>query len=211
MFPVPMPDSLPFHPLCQKEDCQKKVKIGVACVGSCELAPFAPPSLPVAVPASSEAPIAPPASMMPRRINARSKGQRGEREVIDLLQERVNHIRSIYSLEPVLLQRNTLQAHVGGEDIHGLAPFSVEVKFQESEYQTAWWDQCIRQAGTALTPILFYRRSRMPWTVKLRAYLNTPGDRDQVCMDVVTTLPYFMVWFEEAYDEACVNEMQRLK
>lgn len=211
MFPVPI-----AHPLCQSGGCQRLSHGFPQCSGSCQLNDYAaalpspaPPlaSLPVAAPVA----LAPPAAMMPRRINARSKGQRGEREVIDLLQERVNHIRSIYALEPVLLQRNTLQAHVGGEDIHGLAPFSVEVKFQESEYQAAWWDQCIRQAGDTLTPILFYRRSRMPWTVKLRAYLNTPGDRDQVCMDIVTTLPYFMAWFEEAYDEACVNELQRLK
>lgn len=165
--------------------------------------PLPPPLPPVAVNA--------PLSVMTRRINSRAKGQRGEREVIDLLQDKVAEIRSKYALPPIVLQRNALQAHLGGNDIHGLEPFSVEVKFQESEYQAAWWEQCVKQAGELLTPVLFYRRSRMPWLVKLRVYVNTPGDRDQIRMDIVTSLSDFMFWFDDAYDESCVNELQRLK
>lgn len=139
-------------------------------------------------------------------INARDKGQRGEREVIDLLQVIVDMTRKKHLLPALVLQRNTLQAHLGGCDLHGLTGFSVEVKFQEAEYSNLWWLQCLKQAKDGQVPILFYRRSRVPWTVKMRIYAQTPLQRDQIQMDVTIGFGDFMQWFQDAYDEACAAE-----
>ncbi len=163
-----------------------------------QIPPLPPRPVPVVVAA---APVA-------RRINVRQKGQRGEREIIDLLQIVVNTTRAKYKLAPVLLQRNTLQAHVGGCDVHGLAGFSIEVKFQECDFNPAWWRQCLKQAGPTNVPILFWRGSRQPWKVVMRVFVNTPKDRDQIQMDVAISYGEFNEWFLEAYDEACVNELQ---
>lgn len=163
--------------------------------------------IPIAMPVPGVMPQPQPRS----RINVRQKGQRGEREVVSLLQGVVSTIRARYSLAPLTLQRNALQAHLGGADLHGLDEFAIEVKFQENTNVPAWWRQTIAQAGGTRVPILFYRGSRQPWTVMMQCYMNTPKDRDQVEMTVTTTLEDFMSWFEEAYDESCVTELQNLK
>lgn len=152
-----------------------------------------------------------------KRINVRSKGQRGEREVVKLLQDVVDRVRARYKAEPLVLQRNALQAHLGGCDLHGLEGFAVEVKFVEVESVGQWWRQAVRQAE-ALTkpnhvahiPILFYRASRRPWAVKFRAYVQTPRDRDLVELDVETDLQDFLDWFENAYDEVMAEWEQTL-
>lgn len=142
------------------------------------------------------------------KINVRAKGQRGEREVVKLLQAVVDVVRRRKSLPPIVLQRNTLQAHLGGEDLMGLDGFAVEVKFQENENVPAWWRQAISQAvkrsqvtGQPHVPILFWRASRSKWSVRFRAYVNTPGDRDQIEMDLETSVEEFIEWFGNAYDE----------
>lgn len=136
------------------------------------------------------------------KINARSKGQRGEREVISLLQPVVNRVAAAHSLTPPVLQRNALQAHLGGNDIHGLDWISFEVKYCENEQLGPWWNQTLRQAAkNEAVPVLFYRCNNAPFKVMFRAYLNTPKDRDQIEMDVVTTVEDFLSWFENALDE----------
>jgi hypothetical protein len=184
---------------------------------------FAPPPPPPSVAARIPAPTPAPPPLPPsaqaqeenpqkRRINVRSKGQRGEREVVKLLQTVVDKVRAKYHLEPLVLQRNSLQAHLGGADLHGLDGFSVEVKFVEKEALPQWWRQTVRQAEDKdAVPILFYRGSHMPWSVKFRAFVNTPLDRDQIEMDLTTELEDFLAWFEEAYDEAMCDKSQRLK
>jgi len=147
-----------------------------------------------------------------KRINVRAKGQRGEREVIDILQTYVDDVRLRYRLQPVVLQRNTLQAHLGGCDIHGLPGFAFEVKFQENVQVSQWWLQTVRQATNLnAIPVLLYRAVRQPWIVKFRVFANTPLDRDQIELDVTVTLEDFLTWFVEAYDEACVSELQTLQ
>jgi hypothetical protein len=146
------------------------------------------------------------------RINVRQKGQRGEREVVKLLQDVVDRVRARYAAEPIVLQRNALQAHLGGADLHGLDGFSVEVKFCEQENLGSWWRQTIRQAEKMDgVPVLFYRATRQPWSVKFRAYVQTPLDRELVEMDVETTLEDFLDWFEFAYDERMVHEQHKLQ
>lgn len=160
---------------------------------------------------------APPFVPPKQRINVRDKGQRGEREVIGHLQSVVNRVRLAHSVEPLVLQRNALQAHLGGADLHGLDGYSVEVKFVEQETVATWWKQTLRQAAAAskpnrhpVVPILFYRASRCPWTVMFRAYVQTPRDTQLVEMDMEVSLDFFLQWFEEAYTESVVEELQSL-
>jgi hypothetical protein len=168
--------------------------------------PLPPPVLPVVSGNTGAAVV----GIQKPPINARNKGQRGEREVIGLLQAQVNAIRYRYGLQQLTLQRNTLQAHQGGTDIHGVPGFAFEVKFQENQNVPAWWRQTLAQAERlGGVPVLFYRATRQPWTVMMRAYVNTPKDRDQIEIDVTITFDDFMSWFREAYDEACVDELQR--
>ena len=79
---------------------------------------------------------------------ARSKGQRGEREIVALLQAVVNEVYTAYNrkvistteselvqyrtLEVPLLQRNTIQSDRGGYDIVGLDWLAPEVKVPEA-------------------------------------------------------------------------------
>ena len=85
------------------------------------------------------------------------------------------------------------------------------MKFQEHQNVPAWWRQTLKQAGGVAVPVLFYRASRQPLTVMMEAFVNTPKDRDQIQMTVTTTLDDWMSWFRDAYDEACVEELQTLK
>lgn len=136
------------------------------------------------------------------KINPRSKGQRGEREVISILQPVVDRVCRSKSLTPPLLQRNALQAHLGGNDIHGLDWISIEVKYCENEQIGPWWKQACRQAGKSKSiPVLFYRCNNAPFKVMLRVFVNTPSDRDQIEMDVTTSVEDFLSWFENAMDE----------
>lgn len=166
-----------------------------------------PPPPPQPVPVTSTAPVKQTPS--PKRINVRQKGQRGEREVVHLLQEIVNKVhrdRGTMSEAPTI-QRNALQAHLGGEDLTGLEGFSVEVKFQECEFNPAWWRQCLSQAeASGGVPILFWRASKQKWKVRMRVYVNTPGDRDQIEMDCDVTVDDFVEWFGNAYAEQVDNE-----
>src|SRR6476620_2386756 len=89
-------------------------------------APLPPPP----APKPAAAPIVIVAASQPKRINVRNKGQRGEREVVGLLQAIVDKVRRERNLLPIVIQRNQMQSHSGGEDLAGLDGFAVEVKFQ---------------------------------------------------------------------------------
>lgn len=131
-------------------------------------------------------------------INARSKGQRGEREVIDLLQPHVNEVSQYNQLEPPLLQRNTLQSHQGGFDIVGLPGFALEVKRVETEQpgQVAkWWEQAKRQAGSDLEPVLFYRVNKKPWKVRVFSRLDL-GDGRKYKIPSDIKVEHFIFWMK---------------
>lgn len=95
------------------------------------------------------------------------KGKRGEREIIKLLQPIVEEECSLIKKESTLLQRNLLQSDIGGADLHGLDWLSIEVKFQETLQLKQWWEQTLRQTKSHQIPVLFYRKSRTPWRVRL--------------------------------------------
>lgn len=120
----------------------------------------------------------------------RNKGKSGERQVIALLQPVVNEVYVAHGLKPPLLERNLLQANLGGCDLHGLAWFAPEVKLCETFALPAWWKQCLTQAGDTRVPVLFYRRNRVDWQVMMHATLR-PG-----CTAVaIVSVAAFLTWF----------------
>jgi len=87
---------------------------------------------------------------------SRDKGQRGEREVCALLTEKLGGE----------FKRNLMQTAEGGHDVLGLEYCALEVKRCETLAVDAWWEQTKEQADEVEAyPVLFYRKSRQPWSV----------------------------------------------
>ena len=87
---------------------------------------------------------------------SRSKGQRGEREVASILNERLG-------LES---KRNLAQYQEGGFDLIGIPDYAIEVKRCEKISVEKWWDQSKEQAEeVGLVPLLFYRKNNQEWKV----------------------------------------------
>lgn len=80
-------------------------------------------------------------------LMSRNKGQRGEREVIALLQPTVDRLYVQAGYPTPILARNLSQSREGGFDIAGLEWLAIEVKYQENENVKGWWEQACRQAG----------------------------------------------------------------
>ena len=96
-------------------------------------------------------------------LYSRNRGKRGEREVIKLIQPVVNEVYQSLGKEPPELERNLMQSHKGGCDLAGLDWLSLEVKYQEAENMTSWWEQTKRQAGKEREAVLFYRKNHAKW------------------------------------------------
>lgn len=126
---------------------------------------------------------------------SRNKGARGEREIIAYLQPIVDKVCAEAGVPSIRVQRNLLQAHSGGHDIHGLEWLAMEVKRQEKENVPGWWRQTLRQCLPTQTPVLVYRANHQPWAVRMRAGLRV-GKRTVNCV-VTTDLPTFLVYFEQ--------------
>ena len=94
-------------------------------------------------------------------VNARSKGRRGEREVIDVIK----------SLLGIQLEVNYSQTFGGGHDLLGLDGFAIEVKRRKQITQADlknFWKQTTRQAIKAdLLPCLWFRADRSEWRVMI--------------------------------------------
>lgn len=94
-------------------------------------------------------------------VNARSKGRRGEREVID----------EIKSLLGIQLEVNYSQTFGGGHDLLGLDGFAIEVKRRKQITQADlknFWEQTTRQATKInLLPCLWFRADRSEWRVMI--------------------------------------------
>lgn len=124
-----------------------------------------------------------------------NKGKEGERQVIRLLQPVVNAVYEAHGLEPVLLQRNTLQSDRGGCDLAGLNWLALEVKRQEQLAVPQWWQQTLRQAQGVKTPVLFYRRNNEDWKVVVEVSMEPVNGWS---MPVVATISPadFVEWFK---------------
>jgi hypothetical protein len=101
-------------------------------------------------------------------VNIRSKGQRGEREAIDLLQEWLAPVTAAAKVDPVELSRNLTQTREGGYDVVGLDWLALEVKRHENLQVSTWWKQTLRQARPDQIPMLMYRQNRTPWKFRIR-------------------------------------------
>lgn len=136
-------------------------------------------------------------------INARAKGQRGEREVVKLLQPVVNRVYAQYGLAVVDLERNLMQSLKGGYDIIGLDWLALEVKRHEKvshgmSGMEGWWTQTVRQAvDGGREPVLVYRPNSTAWRVQMLGYLcvgANGGYRVKTKVDI--DLQSFMLWFD---------------
>ena len=135
-------------------------------------------------------------------LSSMNKGKRGEREINTMLNPVVNRVYSERGLAPPILQRNTMQSHMGGYDIVGLDWLAIEVKFQETLHLAKWWQQTIDQAEANQTPVLFYRQSRKKWRVRMRGDLPARKRRIKTVVDIPIEafILYFEVMLQEVLD-----------
>lgn len=123
------------------------------------------------------------------------KGKRGEREIVSILQPEVTTFRAKNGLpDNIILKRNTLQSHSGGYDIIGLPWLAIEVKFHETYNLSSWWKQTVAQAREDQVPVLFYRKSRVKWRVRMIGVLPGSGPEDQKAV-VDISIDAFLAWF----------------
>lgn len=84
----------------------------------------------------------------------RTKGKAGEREAATLL-------RDITGWDI----RRRVRQHDGDSDLVGVPGWSVEVKRHAKATRgdiSAWWNQTVKQSGSAI-PVLMFRRDRDEW------------------------------------------------
>jgi hypothetical protein len=137
---------------------------------------------------------------------AQCKGQRAERQAIEILQPVVTEMYTLEDMEPPKLQRNTLQSDGGGFDIVGLHWLALEIKHQESLNVNAWWLQCLRQAKAGQTPVLFYKQNNVKWKVMMLGILITTGASNVRC-PVEVSMESFLLYFKHRLTEEIKKEM----
>ena len=92
------------------------------------------------------------------RINPKSKGSDGERELAKLLTQQLG----------ILVQRNLEQSRKSGADVI-LPGWSIEVKRTKRHiYKNEWWSQCLDRAQDGTRPALAYRADWRPWRIVVR-------------------------------------------
>lgn len=131
-------------------------------------------------------------------VNARSKGQRAERQAIDILQPVVNEIYAMYGMQGddiPTLQRNTLQSDQGGYDIVGIPWLALEIKHQEKLQVDKWWEQTVRQAKCGAEPVLMYKQNNVKFRV--RVMVTVPIYKSSDCLSTVIelSLESFILYF----------------
>jgi hypothetical protein len=126
---------------------------------------------------------------------AQSKGARGEREIVNLLQPVVTKIYSELGKEPPILVRNSLQSRQGGYDLLGLDWMALEIKRCETLNIKSWTEQCLAQAGPGQTPILIYKQNNRSWKVMMYALL-VPGGSTNLKVWCEIGLESFLAYFE---------------
>lgn len=123
-----------------------------------------------------------------------SKGKRGEREVVKLLQPIVDKVFGDRGLEIPKMFRNQNQSALGGYDIDGIDWLALEVKRQENLSINSWWKQAVRQASMEQVPVLIYKQNHKKWKVQMFGYLDCGGMRVKTKVEI--TLEAFLIYFE---------------
>ena len=136
---------------------------------------------------------------------SRNKGQRGEREVVKLIQPVVNKVYEGRGLEPPAIERNLMQSRSGGYDIVGLEWLALEVKFQESLSVDQWWQQTIQQTKCGQVPVLIYRKSHVKWKVMMPVSI-TPACQVRGIVD----LDAFLLFLEQRILFSLISEVARI-
>ena len=102
---------------------------------------------------------------------SRSKGSRGEREIIAMMQPVIDTAYLQAGKEPPRLKRtSSTQADGGGCDVCGLDWLALEVKRCEVLQLNGWWQQCVQQARPGQVPVLCYRQNSKPWLFRTYIY-----------------------------------------
>lgn len=127
-------------------------------------------------------------------LNARDKGQRGERKVIDWLQPIVTKLCAELSVPEIIMQRNPAQSDIGGNDIIGIDWLAAEVKNVETDTPgqiSSWWEQCTSQARQwskhgeePLLPVLFYMRAFRPIRIRMQGAAGLYKQSITCCVDI---------------------------
>jgi hypothetical protein len=126
---------------------------------------------------------------------AQSKGARGEREIVNILQPIVDKVYNESGKEPPSLLRNSLQSREGGYDLIGLDWMALEVKRCETLSIPAWTRQCIEQARAGQTPILIYKQNNRAWKVMMHGLL-VPGGSTNLKVWMEISVESFLSYFE---------------
>jgi hypothetical protein len=72
---------------------------------------------------------------------------------------------------------------------------ALEVKRQESDFKSTWWQQVVKAAGPDRVPVLMWRRNHQPWRFRVLAPVVTgQWQTPKLAMDM--THETFPVWFE---------------
>jgi hypothetical protein len=143
-------------------------------------------------------------------LNARAKGQRGEREVVKLLQPVIDRVYVHHGLAVPELERNLMQSRNGGYDIVGLEWMALEVKRVETDLNSMrwrWWQQARSQAKEGQEPVLFYRTNHSVWSIMMYGHLCVGvngGPRVRSVVDI--DLASFMAWFELRINHQLTSE-----
>jgi hypothetical protein len=124
------------------------------------------------------------------RINVRTKGQTGEREIATRWNKIVDEVlQDLYAHNPYKseeipypFQRNQNQSAVGGSDLSNPFGLSIEVKRQEQLSVNTWWKQCLKAASEeGAIPVLVYRQNRKPWKVIIDGFISFTNCPNHIC------------------------------
>lgn len=151
-------------------------------------------------------------------LNARSKGARGEREIVTLMNRIIDNVLASQTWDDVVIktakaciQRNQAQSAVGGHDLNGVFGLSVEIKRVEVLAVDKWWEQCREQAiRNAEVPVLLYRKNKNPWRCVTLGHAPLPGGRLSN-MRVQFEEADFTVWFYQwVYYKMITGDLPRV-
>lgn len=128
---------------------------------------------------------------------SRNKGQRGEREVISMLQPVIDKVCEDLGIVTFQLKRNLHQRYKQKEyDVDGVPWMALEVKFQEDQSGIgSWWRQVKAACRPGQVPVLIYRQKNRPWMVRTRVGIDA-GNGVHVKIVVSMLAADWLVWFE---------------
>lgn len=132
-------------------------------------------------------------------INVRTKGQNGEREAQDMLNNVYLQVLCDNSLpipdkRDYPFQRNQNQSAVGGSDLSNPFQLEIEVKRQEVLCIDKWWEQCISSAKrTGGEPVLLFKQNRKKWRVIILTHAHA-GNEDWRLVRSEIPLTDFLQW-----------------